>query len=142
MAQTTDVMNGTDLGLYVHGSEGSEVLIAHATECSISISVDLRDTTTKDSGGWQERLEGLRSGSISASYLHAEDDTNNVQNFWATVTGRTALYFRVSTEQTGDYVWRGSCWVESIEKSAGTEDNVTYSVTLAISGAITYEEIT
>ena len=139
MAQTTGKMNGTDLGLYVHQSDGSEVLIASATECTISFSEDPRDTTTKDSGGWRELAEGLRSATISASYLHAEDDTNNIQDYWGAFNTRANLFFLMSTEETGDYRWNGECRITSLEKSAATEDNVTYSVTREVTGEPVYE---
>lgn len=142
MAQTTGVMNGTDLGVYFGTSDGSEVLIAKATECSISINEDARDTTTKDSSGWRELLEGLRSWSVSTSHLHAEDDTTNIQDLWSAYSSRATVYLLLSTAQTGDYRWNGAARIASIEKNAGTEDNVTYSVTFEGTGALVYEEIT
>ncbi len=142
MAQTTGVMNGTKLGVYFGTTDGSETLVASATECSISINADARDTTTKDSGGWRELLEGLRSWSVSASYLHAEDDTNNVQDIWTAFNNRSEVYLLISTEESGDYRWNGAARIASIEKNAGTEDNVTYSVSFEGTGALVYELIT
>jgi len=142
MAQTVNVMNGTDLAVYFGTSSGSEALIAHATECSISFSEDARDITTKDSAGWRELLEGLRSFNVSTSHLHAENDTTNVQDIWSAFNTRSKVYLLMSTEQTGDYRFACEARISSIEMSAATEDNVTYSVQFEGTGEPTYLEIT
>ena len=65
---TTGIMNGTLLGVYV-----GSTLIAHATEGSISLSMDTRDATSKDSSGTRDLLQATKSGTISASALYAEE---------------------------------------------------------------------
>ena len=142
MAQTTNVMNGTDLAVYFSNTSGSEVLLGHATECSISFSEDARDITTKDSAGWRELLEGLKSFTVSTSHLHAEDDTNNVQDIWSAFNLREKVYLLISTENTGDYRFACEARISSLEMSAATEDNVTYSVSFEGTGAPSYIEIT
>ncbi|HMA78192.1 MAG TPA: phage tail tube protein [Candidatus Paceibacterota bacterium] len=141
MAQTTGIMNGTDLSVYFNATDGSETVIAHATECSISISEDARDTTTKQSSGWRELLEGLRSWSVSTSHLFAEDASNGLQEIWSELNNRAEVSLLFTNENTGDYRWNGRARIASIEKNAGTEDNVTYSVTFEGTGALVYEEV-
>ena len=53
-----------------------KLVIDHVTECSISVTTDMRDITTKTSGGYRELLPGLKSASMSVSGLFAEDATN------------------------------------------------------------------
>lgn len=142
MAQTTGIMNGTDLAVYFNTTDGSETVLAHATECSISISESSRDTTTKQSAGWTERLEGLRDWSVSTSHLFAEDASNGLQDIWTAFNSRNEVSILFSNENTGDYRWNGRARITSIEKNAGTEDNVTYSVTFEGTGALVYEELT
>jgi TP901-1 family phage major tail protein len=142
MAQTAGVMNGTDMAVYVSTTDGSEALVAHATECSISFSEDPRDITTKDSGGYRELLEGLRSFSISSSHLHAEDDTTNIDDLFTAWTSRVPVFVLFTTNNAGDKQWNCKCRVTSIEVNAGTEDNVTYSVSFEGTGAPVYEVIT
>lgn len=137
MAQTAGKMNGTDLAFYVDGA-----LIGHATEGSISVSEEPRDTTTKQSGGWRELAEGLRSWSGSTSHFHAEDATVNVDDLYAHILARTSVEVLFSTEQTGDKRWSGTARVTSVEVSAGVEDNVTLSVSFEGTGALAYETIT
>lgn len=130
---TTGIMNGTLLGVY-----SGSTLIAHATEGSISLSLDTRDATTKDSSGYRDLLEATRSGSISVSALYANDATYGVDDLMTAWTARTTLTIKFSTEVTGDNYWTAAAYVTSLELNAGVEDNVTYSATFELSGTITY----
>ena len=58
------VFNGTNIAISVDSQ-----VIAHATECSISLSQDVIDVTTKDSNGTRDIIPGLQSGSMSISGL-------------------------------------------------------------------------
>jgi len=126
-------MNGTLLGVY-----SASTLIAHATEGSISLSMDTRDATTKDSSGTRDLLEATKSGTISVSALYAEDAAYGVQELMTAWSARTALTVKFSTEVSGDYYWSASAYVTSLEVNSGMEDNVSYSATFELSGAITY----
>ena len=57
---TNNVINGTKFGVYAAGTK-----IAYATSASISMNHNLRDTSTKDSGGWRDQLEGQRDWEVS-----------------------------------------------------------------------------
>ena len=52
------IFNGTELGVYIGGT-----LIAAATDCSLSVSMETIDITTKDSAGLRELLGGYEIGS-------------------------------------------------------------------------------
>ena len=129
-------MNGTLLGVYV-----GSTLIAHATEGSISLSMDTRDATSKDSSGSRDLLEATKSGTISVSALYAEDAAYGVQELMTAWAARTALTVKFSTEVTGDHYWSASAYVTSLEVNAGMEDNVSYSATFELTGAITYDVV-
>ena len=130
---TTGIMNGTLLGVY-----SASTLIAHATEGSISLNLDTRDATTKDSSGTRDLLEGIKSGTISVSALYAEDAAYGVDDLMTAWSGRSTLEIKFSTEVTGDHYWSASAYVTSLEVNAGMEDNVSYSATFELTGAITY----
>ena len=130
---TTGIMNGTLLGVY-----SASTLIAHATEGSISLNLDTRDATTKDSSGTRDLLEGIKSGTISVSALYAEDAAYGVDDLMTAWSGRSTLVIKFSTEVTGDHYWSASAYVTSLEVNAGMEDNVSYSATFELTGAITY----
>ena len=69
---TTGVLNGTSLVVLI----GTEV-IAHATSCSLSVSSDLPDATTKDSGGWNENIAGAKSWSLTTDGLATVEGTGS-----------------------------------------------------------------
>ena len=133
---TAGVMNGTLLGVYV-----GTTLVAHATEGSISLSMDTRDISSKDSAGTRALLEGMKSGSISMSALYAEDAAYGADELYTAMAARTPLAVKFSTEVTADHFWSASAYLTSLEVSAGTEDNVTYSATFELTGAITYSAV-
>ena len=129
-------MNGTLLGVYV-----GSTLVAHATEGSISLSMDTRDVTTKDSSGMRELLEGTKSGSISVSALYAEDAAYGVEDLMTAWANRTALTVKFSTEVSGDHYWSANAYLTSLEVSASTEDNASYSASFELTGAVTYTTV-
>jgi TP901-1 family phage major tail protein len=130
---TAGIMNGTLLGVYV-----GSTLVAHATEGSISLSMDTREVTTKDSAGMRELLEGTKSGSISVSALYAEDAAYGVEDLMTAWANRTALTVKFSTEVSGDHYWSANAYLTSLEVSASTEDNASYSASFELTGAVTY----
>lgn len=134
-------MNGTAVLVTVGGEE-----INLLTECSISLTTELRDITNKTSGGFKQSLAGLRSGSVNFSSLHDEDeDSTDVQKLqdlwtvWSTDTATASIKF--TTEVTGDYEFSASGFITSLEINAGTEDNVTVSGTIELDSTITYTAI-
>ena len=133
---TTGIMNGTLLGVYA-----GSTLIAHATEGSISLSMDTRDATTKDSSGTRYILEATKGGTFSVSALYAEDAAYGVDDLMTAWSGRSQLTVKFSTEVSGDHYWSAAAYVTSLEVSSGMEDNVTYSATFELTGAITYSTV-
>ena len=130
---TAGIMNGTLLGVYSGGT-----LIAHATEASISLAMDTRDATTKDSSGSRALLEGIKSATINVSALYAEDAAYGVDELMTSYAARTVLAVKFSTEVTGDHFWSANCYVTSIEINSPMEDNVSYSVTFEAASAVSY----
>lgn len=130
------IFNGTELGVYI-----SDVLIAAATDCSLSLNMETIDITTKDSGGYRELLGGLKSGSISCSGLIDYLDASNkdITDLWTAWENRTSLTLKFSkaNESTGELSFSASGFITSLEQSGGTEDTATYSVTFELTGAIT-----
>ena len=128
------ILNGTVFLLSIGGTA-----LPDQTEGSISISMETRDITTKDSAGYRELLEGVRSGTISVSGLVDDDGAGGAGGvLFADLNSRSAqtLVFGFD-EATDDYNYSCSAFCTSLEISAATEDNVTYSATFEITGAIT-----
>lgn len=128
------ILNGTVFLLKVGGTA-----LPDQTEGSISISMETRDITTKDSTGYRELLGGLKSGSISVSGLVDEDGAGGAGGtLFSTLDARTAVALVFGFDDANDdynYTCNGLC--TSLEVSGSTEDNVTYSATFEITGAIT-----
>lgn len=134
MAQITGVMNSTSLRVYVGGTA-----IAHATDATLTFTHEPRDTTTKDSGGWRDLLEGLRSWSVSATALYADDAAYGFEDLHDTLNAtRATVTVLIGTGESGNVDYSGTAWVASLElNSPDSEDNASLSVTFEGSGALT-----
>ncbi len=113
--------------------------IAHSTSASISFNNDLRDITTKDSSGYQENAGGLRSFELSTDALQDINADLDFKEFYDDVHERNEVIVRFAERATGgtDVKWEGSGYVSSLSMDAGVEENVTYSVTITGTGAVT-----
>jgi len=139
---TTGVFNGTKMLLQISADDGSSyTTISHATSSSFSFSMDTPEATSKDSGGYQEVIAGVRSGEVSFDGLVAYDDSWDIDNFIDYIVGssngRSHLYVSWGTATTGDKYYTAKCFESSIEYSGESESPVTYSGSLIISGSIT-----
>ena len=147
MAQTTGIINSSIIRVFLGTSDDSEVVIDHVTECSISMTTDMRDITTKTSGGYRELLPGLKSASMSVSGLFAEDATNGYNQLIDHQLAGEKLFILFTNTgdgaaaNTGDEQFDISGYISSLEQTAGVEDNVGFSMTVEITGTITREVI-
>jgi predicted secreted protein len=137
---TTGIFNGTNLVVLV----GTEV-VAHSTSCSLSVSADLPDSTTKSSGGWADQIAGLRSWSLTTDGLATVDPTGTsfvVGDIYSSIFNRTkvtVMFTTVSgnTPVTGDLKWSGEAYIESLDVTADMESPATYSVSFTGTGVLT-----
>ena len=131
------IINGTVYLLKI-GTDGAEVAVPDQTEGSISFSMETRDITTKDSSGYRELLESTRSATISVSGLVDDDGAGGAgSDLFTVLDGRNTTHVIFGLDDTADYHYECDAFVTSLEISAGTEDNVTYSATLEVTGSIT-----
>ena len=138
---TTGVVNSTLFALYA--GDGTYTKIAHSTDASISFSHEPRDITSKDSAGYRQLLEGLRSWSASGSFLVALDATYGYEELYAAWVARSVLTVRFSTQVSGDQYYQGTAYISSLELSSpGAEDNATFSLSLEGTGALTAQALT
>ena len=137
---TTGIFNGTNLVVLV----GTEV-VAHSTSCSLSVSADLPDATTKSSGGWAEEIAGLRNWSLTTDGLATVDPTGVdfvVGDIFTSLNNRTKVTVKFttvsgSTPVVGDLYWSGEAFVESLDVTADMESPATYSVSFTGTGVLT-----
>lgn len=110
--------------------------IAHSTSASISFNNDLRDITSKDSGGYQENAGGLRSFELSSDALQDISADLDFKEFYDDVHERNEVIVRFAERDSG-VKWEGSGFISSLSMDAGVEENVTYSVSITGTGVVT-----
>lgn len=135
-------LNGTDLGVYIDGT-----LVAYSTNATININHSPRSTTNKESGGWEENMEGLRNWDVSVDALYAwmQPDGNPISNetlseiFTAYMETRAkfGLTFGVTTTNQNDTKYSGDAWLTSISLTAPLEDTATFSASFQGTGTLT-----
>lgn len=125
------IVNATDVVVKINttaGSAPSDVLL-HCTSASLAISRDLRDSTTKASGGWQKNLPGLKSWEISGDGFVDFDGTMDTKDLITEMISATPEV-EVSFGVAGSGVYTGQAIITSISIDAGVEENATYSISL------------
>ena len=135
-------LNGTDLQVYVAGT-----LVAYSTNCSININHSLRSTSSKECGGWEENMEGMRNWDLSCDALYAwlDADGNPISGLTLSELFTNYIHtrasfevtFGVTTSATEDTKYTGTAWITSLSLTAPLEDTSTYSVSMTGSGALT-----
>ena len=144
---TTSVFNGTSLVVLI----GTEV-IGFATSCSLSLAIDAPDASTKQSLGWADEIGGQRSWSLTTDGL-ATVVPGTVATYVTTAElnalaiARTSVVVKFTTVDnstvggvtpvTGDVIYSGSAFIESVDMTADMENPVTYSVSFKGTGVLT-----
>ena len=135
MAATAGIMNGSQLRVAFANESATPVLVDHLTDLSVSFSTETRDTTTKDNGGYRAILPGLKTLSVTMTAFYAADATNGYEELFADMeTGQKlditiASYNQAEAEITDDMDIDFKAYCTSLELSAGTEDNASYTAT-------------
>jgi hypothetical protein len=116
---------------------GSTV-VSCLTDASLSISQEFRDTTCKDSGGFNNILPAKRTWELSGSALFSYDGTytfDDIFALWNTQASATVIF---GTTVSGDKIYTGTAYLSSLSaSSSGTDENVTYEFSLTGSGTLT-----
>jgi predicted secreted protein len=131
---TSGIINGTLLTIKVGGSK-----LLNSTSASMSLTLDTPEATTKDSGGFQNLIAGVKSGEISFEGLVAYDSGSGVQigDISDELISGTSVSWEFSTDVSGDDKYSGNGFISSIEITADMEAPVSYSGTIVTTGVIT-----
>lgn len=140
------VLNGTDLLLYIDDGNGEKAQ-AYASSHSVSISSEVRDTSSKESGDWGDSATGRLSWSASADGLVAADEVDKdvYETLYDAMVAKTTVTLcsarrdpaDIDTKLDAKVIYTGESIIESLEQSASDNDNVTYSVSFSGKGAWT-----
>lgn len=133
---STGIGNGTKTALYIFESN-LPVKVAHLTTTDFNVTMATRPASTKDSGGWEEILEGALSWDMSASGYFAEDASNiSYEDLFTYMTARGKVLCVFSSEVSGDKRYKGQGYITSLSRSAPVEDSETFDVSVQGSGTI------
>jgi len=124
------ILNATSVTLSIAGE-----VMGHSTSCSLSITRDLRDSTTKLSQGWSESSAGLKSWEMNGDAFVdiAETDAALGDCFDALIAGvAVAVVFTVDTQ-----TYTGSGFLTNVSTDAGVEENATFSVSITGTSTLT-----
>jgi|TARA_R110000824_G_scaffold375110_1_gene565816 predicted secreted protein len=141
---TNGVINGTKFGVYAGGTK-----IGYATSASISMNHNLRDTSTKDSAGWRDQMEGQRDWEVSVEGMvifvdnsgSAISDLTMNELYSTYIATRTSFSLMFSTEVTGDIKWTGDAYMTSLSADTPNEDSSTWSGSFSGTGALTQSAV-
>jgi TP901-1 family phage major tail protein len=141
----TSIMNSTDVVIQISEDGGTTYdIIGRATSASLSVSMETRDTTNKDSAGWQENLEGLKSWSLSGDGLvtySISGDYDTPDDLFTLLSNRTLVKVKFGSETSGEIDYTGNAYLVSYEQEAGVEENVTYSFGFTGTGVLTQASV-
>lgn len=149
MAATTGIFNGSQYTVMFDGT--TPVIADNVTDLSVSISTETRDTTTKNNGGYRAILPGLKSLTVNFTAYYSGSATNGFDELMTDFLASTLQKVKVSSidwdatpsvdENAGDQRLTFDAYITSLELSAGTEDNASYTCTLECVSDITFEVI-
>ena len=123
-------INATDLLVYIGATP-----IAHSTSATINIDQDLPDATTKDSGGWADHINGLKSWSVDFDGLVDYSASYGAEELFDNLKNKNNVTLRWSTG-SGSY-WQGSASLASLSMTADMESPISYSGSFTGKGELT-----
>jgi predicted secreted protein len=124
--------NGTTVLLRADGNP-----VALLTGTTLNIEQDLPDATTKDSGGFADHINGLRSYSIDVDGLaDFTGTTGNLKILTDFVMNRENVSFRFATTTSGQTQYTGTVSLASLSIEAGNESPATVSGSLTGKGEL------
>ena len=136
---TTGVVNGRLTLFRINTVSTTYVAAGCATECTMNITVDTRETTCAQSGDWRTYLAGLQSATGTFSGLVAFDDSNYApDDFMTWILSPGAKTVKFDSAVTGDPSLSGSAILTNVTFQSGQNgQNMTYSGNLQFTGTIT-----
>ena len=142
---STSIMNSTDVVIQISEDGGTTYdIIGRATSASLSTSMEVRDTTTKDSAGWQENLESFKAWSLSGDGLvtySISGDYDTPDDLFTLLSNRTLVKVKFGSATSGEIDYTGDAYLTSYEQEAGVEENVSFSFGFTGTGVLTQASV-
>jgi len=150
MAGNTDnIIYSGDMMLFAGSTSGATQPIAFSTSAKLSIKAATRSVSSKDSGVWDESLAGKLSWEVSSDALYSmgtTGTTNEANDLYALMIARTPIYVAFAKVGGTTPSWTvatsvkytGQAIITGLDITANDGDNVTYSISMTGTGALTY----
>lgn len=137
---TKEVTNGSDLMLFVKSTGDTYTSIAYATSCSVELSAETTETTSKDHrGGWTTAVVKKLSWTASSENLYADGLANGYDLMYSAFIGKKPIeiYFTVKEGEMASDSWtkgsggyKGQVLITSLTANAPDGENATFSVSM------------
>ena len=144
---TTGIFNGSQYTVMFETDGSTPVVADHVTDLSVSVSTETRYTTSKNNAGYRALLPGLKTLTVNFTAFYAGDATNGYDELMTDFLAGNkqdvkvcSFDFDASSEEAGDKEIVFEAYITSLELSAGTEDNASYTCTLECVSAITFQD--
>ena len=122
-----------------------------ATSCTMNVSVDAFETTSKDSGSWKSSIPGMKGWSMSTDNLYCPDADKllavqlnriKLKLYWIPSLNTEALNVVTHTPalsvdgNTYKYYY-GDAWIDNFSATANNKEAANYSCNFTGTGALT-----
>lgn len=140
----TDVINGSDVLVFISPSSGTTAwkTFAHATSHTLSIKVATRDTSNKGSGNYVTKAAGRLEVTGTMEGLYVDSDQYNYADIMALAIARTPvlmIFGRETTDGSGTpdtttsggshFYSSGKFIITGCDATFPDQENVTYTAT-------------
>lgn len=110
-------------------------LIGNLLSCNLSLSMDFRETTNKDTTGGKDFLPTRYQWNMTGEAHFQEDESNNpYSTMFADFIAGTQRSVEYTTDVVGDNNYTGNGYFESLERSSPDADNATYNFAIKGTG--------
>jgi hypothetical protein len=116
-------VNGTTFLMYLFLNSEWKA-IGSTTTCSLDITMDTPDATTKDSDGWAESIAGIRSASGSFGQLYDPTDTFSVSEVFDLIDARDTVKLKIASTETGSEYYEFNAHVSGLNYTFDMEQPV------------------
>lgn len=131
MAETTGIVEGTVMGVYI-----GDTLIAAALSKGFDMSLDMRDANNADTGNAKSKLPGRYGGSISGRSHFEFSAGYGYRDLFSAMKNRTKLTVLLSNDNAGDFEYDGEGYVTQLKATFPDHENSEYDWTIDLTGGI------
>lgn len=125
MAQTTGVISGHLMGIYIGNS-----LVAAMKGVNLDMGTQMLDMNNAGTGDYDTVKPSRRNWSASGNGHFSFDAAYSFEDLWDAWKAGTSLTVRFSTENPGDIDYSGTGYIESLKASFPDHENSTFDFTI------------